>query len=416
MRKIRNSVLVAAAVTVAGTGVAMAQTAGYQPFPTQAREYQAQGARVGSFVLFPSLSAGVEYNDNTFLRQANEQSDVIARVSPRIAARSDFSRHQLVLNAGTEAAFHSNSSDDNTIDYNVGMNAVLEATRDLKIKPKASYRHSHEARGDDNVNGFSEEPVPFDTVSAGVDVEYLVGRMTINLLGDVAYRDFEDVALFGGGIDNQDDRDRVSLSGGLRVGYEFRAGTQIFAEGRYMTTDFDNVDDNFLVKRDSDEYRILAGVKYSPSAVRTVSLGAGYVSRSFDQAVFSDVDGFAVNGSLAWAVTPLTRVYGSVERRVDESSQNNAAAELVWSSNLSVRHELRRNVILGAKVSYANRLFEGNASTRDDDVFGAGVQADYYLTKNFSIGAKYDFARRVSTDANAGYTQNKVIATAVARF
>ncbi len=405
MKVVRSGLLAVAAVSVIGSGAY-----------AQSREYQPNGARVGSFTVYPSLLLGVEYTDNVFTEENNGTSDIIGRVNPRILARSDFKRHEIVARAGVNAQFHENDSNDNTVDAEAAVEGRVDATRSLVIRPSASYRQASEARGTNNVVGNAAEAVESDASRAGLGLDYTVGRIGFTLDGSATYVDYDDVALVGGGTDNQDDRDRLELRSQARISYEVRTKLNLFVTGGYAMFDYDNVDDAILVKRDSDVYNVGAGVSYKPTARTEVTLGAGYVSQSFDNAAFSDVDGVSVNGRLAWELSALTTVTGSIVRRIDQSADAAVGSELVLDTRLGIRHELRRNVVVGAGVGYTNREFEGLTSNREDDVYQARVRADYYITRNFSVGGRYQFTRRISNTTGNGFSQNSVLATATARF
>lgn len=404
MKIVWGSLVAVAALSVAGAAHA------------QSREYQPNGARVGSFTVFPSLTVGLEYTDNAFLEDTNTEDDTIARVRPGILARSNFKRHEVVASLTGNAAFHENNGDDNTFDYNARLGGTIEATRALRILPEVSYRAGSEPRGDNNVNNLAAEPSTFDVMAGKVKAIYKAGRVSFEAGAGAAYSDYDDIAITGGGVASQDDRDRLRIDTEAKVAYEFRSKTDVFVKGTYSMIDFDNVDPIVLQKRDSDIFSASVGISHRPTAKTEATIGAGYIVENFDNNAFGSVDGFMVNGVLAWDVTPLTTITGRVERRIDQSTDANASSELVWDGLLGVSHQLRRNVVLGGDVGYSNRLFEGRASNREDDRYLARAKADYYINRNFSVGAQYSFARRISNIANSGYTENRVQATVTARF
>jgi hypothetical protein len=404
MKIVWGSLVAVAALSVAGAAHA------------QSRDYQPNGARVGSFTVFPSLTVGLEYTDNAFLEDTNTEDDTIARVRPGILARSNFKRHEVVASLRGNAAFHSNNSDDNTFDYSALLGGTIEATRALRILPEVSYRAGSEQRGDNNVNNLAAEPSTFDVMAGKVQAIYKAGRVTLEAGAGAAYSDFNDFAVTGGGNASQDDRDRLRIDTNAKVAYEFRSKTDVFVRGTYSMVDFDNVDPTVLQKRDSDIFSATVGISHRPTERTEATIGAGYIVENFDNNAFGSVDGFAVNGALAWELTALTTITGKVERRIDQTTDATASSALVWSGRLGVSHQLRRNVVLGGEVGYSNRLFEGGTSNRDDDRYEARAKADYYINRNFSVGAQYRFARRISNVAGNGFSENRVQATVTARF
>jgi hypothetical protein len=279
-----------------------------------------------------------------------------------------------------------------------------------------SYRAGSEQRGDNNVNNLAAEPSTFDVMAGKVQAIYKAGRVTLEAGAGAAYSDFNDFAVTGGGNASQDDRDRLRIDTNAKVAYEFRSKTDVFVRGTYSMVDFDNVDPTVLQKRDSDIFSATVGISHRPTERTEATIGAGYIVENFDNNAFGSVDGFAVNGALAWELTALTTITGKVERRIDQTTDATASSALVWSGRLGVSHQLRRNVVLGGEVGYSNRLFEGGTSNRDDDRYEARAKADYYINRNFSVGAQYRFARRISNVAGNGFSENRVQATVTARF
>lgn len=400
-------------VLLAGTALCAVGVSGAY---AQSSDLRPVGARVGAFTVFPQVKAEMSYTDNLFAESTGEVSDFGWTVSPSVLARSNFSRHEVVAQAAVVPTFYSDNSDDNFIDYNAGINGRIDVSRGVEILPVLSYRHGHEPRGDDNVGGAAAEPVESNIYNVGADIRYNPSRLRLEFGGSVRASDFIDNALLAGGTDNQDDRDRVNYGVRGLAGYEIGAKTYAFVRGSYNRVDFSNNDDIFGVKRDSNIYNVGAGLSYEPSVSTVARASIGYISQSFDNAVFGDVSGIGANLQLNWRLSPLTELIANGERRVDQTTQGTAASELVWAAQAEVRHDLRRNLQLSGLIGYSNRLFEGGTSTREDDVYRASVGADYTITRNFVLGAKYTYATRVSSDTGFGYQQSTVLASVTARF
>ena len=104
-------------------------------------------------------------------------------------------------------------------------------------------------------------------------------------------------------------------------------------------------------------------------------------------------------------MTPLTTIRVEAASRVEETTTPGASGFLDQSAGLRVDHELMRNVIVGARASYANQDYEGVA--RSDDVIRAGLGLDYLINRNFSVGLGYDYTDRDSNVPGLDYTRNE---------
>ena len=83
---------------------------------------------------------------------------------------------------------------------------------------------------------------------------------------------------------------------------------------------------------------------------------------------------------------------------------------------LGLTNVLLRNLVLGANVGYAREDFQGGATNRTDNEITAGVEAKYWLSRNFYVGAAYDFTTVESDAAGEDFTQNVVMIRGGAQF
>jgi hypothetical protein len=69
-----------------------------------------------------------------------------------------------------------------------------------------------------------------------------------------------------------------------------------------------------------------------------------------------------------------------------------------------VTHELRRDLLVEANMSFTNNTYA--KSTRDDDVYGVGAGARYFFNRNFYSDLTYDFGVRDSNAAGSDYDRH----------
>ena len=93
------------------------------------------------------------------------------------------------------------------------------------------------------------------------------GRLSTTLQGGAVWQYYDDVELAGGGEEDNSDREYVEPEAALRVGYEASPALQPFVEAAYPPRfHFEDRDRNGF-DRNSDGYRVEAGVAFEPSPI-----------------------------------------------------------------------------------------------------------------------------------------------------
>ena len=103
----------------------------------------------------------------------------------------------------------------------------------------------------------------------------------------------------------------------------------------------------------------------------------------------------------------LTSVGFSGQRDFRPTDEGGAASNFRTEFGVTVDHEVLRNVIVNGEARYQNDDFRGGDDREDDTVLlGAGVT--YWINRNLSLNAGYDFSERDSNEAGEDYTVNQV--------
>jgi hypothetical protein len=79
----------------------------------------------------------------------------------------------------------------------------------------------------------------------------------------------------------------------------------------------------------------------------------------------------------------------SADRAVGDAADPRASGYLTTDVGAEVDHELRRNIILTAKVSYGRDEYKG--IQRTDDRWNARIGATYLLNRNVGVSIHYDY-------------------------
>lgn len=369
-----------------------------------------EGIRAGAFIIQPSVTVATGFDTNIFIEEANEDSSFVATVAPRVNIVSDWNRHELELTTGGSYALLTESIDDNAFQFDVGLSGVVDVTRAVGLSGNIGYQYVTEARGEDDTGLGIAEPVTSNHFDAGVGADVVFGRFRISPFGAFAFRDYNDVPLIVGGIDNQDDRDRIELSGGLELGYAARRGIEGFIRGSYGIIDFNEaVDDNGL-NRDSNGWRILTGVKVDLTRLIEASAGIGVEQRSFDDPAFDSEINLAADIAVNWSISPRTTLEFGASRSFQETTIDQASVSNTTTVQLGISYDLLRNLSLGSTLTYAREDFEGIART--DNLFGVGLNVDWEVMPLLTLSPSYQFRLGDSNAAGEDYIDHQFFLTA----
>lgn len=364
------------------------------------------GIRAGAFIIQPSITVGESYQSNMFLEDSGVTDTFLTTIAPSLTIESNWNRHALRLEAGSELGFFSHDSDDDYIDYNADLSGVLDITRRAHISGGFGYTHGHEARGTVDVPGTAAEPVEFDRFSGDILGEVSSGRFRFQAFANTRLLDFDDVRLIGGGVGNEDDRDRFELETGVEVGYSVRSGYEAFIRGSYLVTDYDNALDDDGVDRDSTGFRVLGGLKVDLTRLIEASVGVGYYERFYDDSTLDDEGGFAMDAEIDWSVTPITSISFSASSDILATTLTGASGATTTSGEIGLSHELRRNLTLQAFGGLTYIDYDG--ISRDDQIYSAGLGAEWKMTRRLTLIPSYDFQLRDSNAAGLDFTDHRV--------
>lgn len=362
------------------------------------------GLRAGSFMIYPSVGIGGEYNDNIYATKNNRESDFISRVSPSVSLQSDWSRHGLALDVGTEAGFYFDNSSENYIDGRIGLSGRIDLLRETFLQGHLSVERRHEDRGDPDVPLANDEPSIYYQYNTGVSAYRGVGRLSLRVGADYTRYDYRSVDLTGGGSDSQSERDHNVYETHARVAYELLPNVIPFVEGRYNVRRYDTHTGG---NRDSHGYRLAVGTGFDAGGIITGSVYAGYMQQDYASNRQDNVSGPWFGGHVLWNVTRLTSFELNLDRGVFETQNASASSYTRSAVHARVDHELLRNLLIGGYGEYANYKYNGANIT--DDYFEAGPRVSYLWNRNLTAEFSVSHRRKDSNRSSREYKSNQVM-------
>ena len=373
-------------------------------------EFQSPGARLGSFVLSPGAELAFEDNDNIFYRENSKISDSIFHIRPWANLKSDWSRHALNLNIYADIARYDEFNTEDYSDWVASLNGRIDVKRGSNFNYKASYMQLHEDRSSpDDVRGI--KPTKFSLSGFDVGYSHTFNRVTAALNYDRADTDYDDnVRLDGEIVDNQDrDRTRDALT--LRVDYDLSGERGIFFSAAGNNVDYDEKVDNGGFERSSDGYNVRGGLSWDTAGVLVGEIYLEYINQEYDDPRFVKVDGFGLGAKADWTPTELTNVNFLVRNGPQETTQGTTSGYFSSQYAVRVQHELRRNWLVNARVSYTDNDYEftgdGSGSLTDTEVIRAGAGVSYLFNRYLYLSGGYIYERQDANTSSFEYRTNR---------
>jgi hypothetical protein len=210
---------------------------------------------------------------------------------------------------------------------------------------------------------------------------------------DTSYYSYDPLELVGGGIESQNDRDRWQNKASTELSYDMTENFQPFVRAGYNWRTY--TADNTL---SSDGQNIDVGSRMDFGGIITAEAYAGWLRQNYFnfEPGGDDVQTPDFGGDILWNVTGLTSIEFKLSRSIEETDFTGFSSYIASGGEVTVTHELRRNLLVDAHFGYTGLDYQG--AFRHDDYYDSGVGARYFINRNLYADATYDYERR-GTDA-----------------
>ncbi|MDN5869433.1 MAG: outer membrane beta-barrel protein [Nitrococcus sp.] len=375
-------------------------------------EYDPIGIRTGAFFIYPAITIGSSYTDNLLAREENTISDYALGVAPELRVESDWARHSLEALVYSESAFYANTSRMNYTNWGAEGQGRLDVLSSTSIEAGAAYDKRSQRPGNINTAQATKHRIVYDVASGQIGIQQTLNRLDFLLQGQIQNVDFDDAELQGGGVLDQDFRDRTEMEGLFQTTYAISPGYGAFIE---VTVNRRNYalspgDPDFVpgedFDRDSHGYRLETGLAFELTNLLYGHIGVGYINQNYQDPAFADVSAPSFGADLLWNVTTLTSIRFTGTRQANDSTSPNSGARLMTEVGLGVDHELLRNLIVTLDGGYRNQKFTGTG--RSDNYYQMEGGVRYLFSPTMTFEAGYQFRSRSSTRNVQEYSQNVV--------
>ena len=358
------------------------------PVVPEADPYAPLGIRRGGFVLLPELEVGGVYSSNVGSVAPDGPNDFGLRLAPRIALRSDWSRHALAFEGQSEHIFWNEIDQQNVSNASAAISGRVDIRSTTTLDLSAGVGLSQTT--------ISDIEVPDAAVSPREDMAYNVlarlthsaGRIITQATAAVTWFKFGNVDLGPLGIEDNEDRDYVAPAVGLRVGYLMSEAVQPFVEVTYSPRIHDQAVDRNGFRRDSKGVVLRSGVTFNDGSIWSGEVAARYEIRDYDDAALKTQSALGMDANVTWNPTQLTTVVFSAASQVEESSLPGVAGATTWSVGGLVNHQLRDNLTAEAGLSVARTDYDG---AQDETTITTTFGLAYAIHREIQLIAGYEY-------------------------
>ncbi len=362
--------------------------------------YDALGIRLDSFLVYPKVEATVSHLDNVFATATNEVSDTVATVGPSVRAVSQWSRHELQINANANIFKYDKVSSQDNASYSVSGSGRIDVQRGVSLSPSVSFSHLVEPRTSAEAPDLPAEGIEYDQTVLDFFAEHESGLVRFEGRVSARQSEYENVRLQSGAVFDTSYRDNTSVEAQARVAYAVSPALSFYVAGIANRWNFDNPSTD--IGRDSEGYQVVVGSNFDISRLARGEVQVGYLNQSFSDSRAGDVDGVAVKGTVEYFPTQLITLTASAERAVRATGVIGAAAALHSQASIQADYELFRNVVLSARVLKAQDDYRGN--DRKDDVTGVMLGGQYLVNRNLGVNVIFNRDEQDSSGLQRGRT------------
>lgn len=352
---------------------------------------EADGIRLGSFVLRPSLSQRIVSE-----QQSSGDDRVFTQTDGRFDLRSDWSRHQLSVIGG--GVFQENLSGRGATDPSAEIDAVLrlDLGGPTTATLRAGYDFEREDDTDPNALIGADMQASIHEFSAGAGIAREFGLIRGSVDVDAVRSLYGSARLADGSNFALDDRDQTSFSLRSRLAYAASAILSPFIESQVTRTEFDEEIDRSGFERSATTYGLRTGLEIDLGEKWFGEIAAGYAMRDVDDARLASIDTFTLDGLLNWSPKRGTDVQFGALTEIESSTTADLSGSVAQRFYINLTHVVRDNLL--ARLG-------GGLTLRD--YYGFDI-ADQYIY-DASAGLVWSLNRHLDVEADIGYertTQN----------
>jgi hypothetical protein len=357
----------------------------------------------------PLLGVSTGYNDNVLGGPAHRGAwEIITQPSVLMGTENSLGSTGLFF-SGNDVRYLGESSQNRT-DGTAFVGGTINLGRD-KLTIGGGYLAQHEDRTALDALP-TDEPVAYSVENLRVSYAAALGRVTATPSIELNRWRFDNTTVFGVPV-RESARNRSTAQAGMTLRYGWMSGRDLLWVNRVVTTHYDSPAAG-VPTNNSNAWQTLVGVDYDDDTVwRYRLLGGVEYRQAAAAAVASQTTGIA-EAEVTWSPTGMTTLRAAASRGVEDAAQTGLSSFTYSSVQLTVDHELLRNLLLNASATVRQAKFNQTGGQQIGAGFGTG--ATWLINRNVRLSLTYDFTDLRNSHLPAGtvagdYTRSLTLLT-----
>jgi hypothetical protein len=367
------------------------------------------GIHLDSLMIRPLLGVSTGYNDNVLGGPAHRGAwEIITQPSVLMGTENSLGSTGLFF-SGNDVRYLGESSQNRT-DGTAFVGGTINLGRD-KLTIGGGYLAQHEDRTALDALP-TDEPVAYSVENLRVSYAAALGRVTATPSIELNRWRFDNTTVFGVPV-RESARNRSTAQAGMTLRYGWMSGRDLLWVNRVVTTHYDSPAAG-VPTNNSNAWQTLVGVDYDDDTVwRYRLLGGVEYRQAAAAAVASQTTGIA-EAEVTWSPTGMTTLRAAASRGVEDAAQTGLSSFTYSSVQLTVDHELLRNLLLNASATVRQAKFNQTGGQQIGAGFGTG--ATWLINRNVRLSLTYDFTDLRNSHLPAGtvagdYTRSLTLLT-----
>lgn len=352
----------------------------------------------------------VQHDDNIRRTGSFEQSDTLVILKPELQWLTLFGKHQLDASYKGDYGFYSDEDDLNFDDHAVKLHGLFDHSRRISTDIVLGYKQDHDDPGSTNAQ----------TINAGEFNRFTDKHAKGTLFygkkqskGQLALRINHNELSYDNNQQGYRDHDRDTITATFY--YRIAPKTRLLFETAYTEYDYESLSNfsdgtsaNSSFNQSNDDTRYLLGVEWQGTAKTTGIFKIGQQDKEYDSTLYNDISGLTLSLDMIWKPNTYTTVKVGASRDTDESAQAFTSGFVSEYIHADYSHLLTPRTKITANIGYGDEEY-AYAISRNDKRKELDLGIEHELRRWLVLGAKLQYESRDSSEERFDYTGKAVM-------